>query len=117
MSPTPLHAPDKLIQYAIASIRAYGAQDAFRQESYVRVDRYSRAARTFYNLNRWICIRIETLGGIYQASLAAYLVYSGVVHASNVGFSLTMAVGFSATILWWIRLINDFEVAGQYAYF
>ncbi|CAL1696193.1 unnamed protein product [Somion occarium] len=97
----------------LTSIRAYGAQEAFRGQSFLRIDRYSRAARTFYNLNRWICVRIETLGGIYQAALATYLVYFGSVNASNVGFSLAMAVGFSSTILWWIRLINDFEIAGN----
>lgn len=37
------------------SIRAYGAQNAFKLESLLRIDRYTRAARTFYNLNRY-CI-------------------------------------------------------------
>jgi hypothetical protein len=37
---------------ALASIRAYGAQLAFREESYKRIDRYSRAGRSFYNMNR-----------------------------------------------------------------
>ena len=35
-----------------ASIRAYGAQEAFRLESYKRIDKFTRAARSFYNLNR-----------------------------------------------------------------
>lgn len=74
-----------------ASIRAYGAQDAFRKESYARIDKYTRAARTFYNLNRWICIRIESLGGLFASSLAAYLIYGSGVAASDTGFSLTMA--------------------------
>ncbi|KAJ3556484.1 hypothetical protein NM688_g2007 [Phlebia brevispora] len=97
----------------LASIRAYGAEQAFTLESYRRIDRYSRPARTFYNLNRWVCIRIETLAGLFAASLGAYLVYWGGVSASNTGFSLTMAVGFSGMILWWIRLLNDFEVSGN----
>lgn len=41
-----------------ASIRAYGAQDAFRKESYKRIDKYSRAARTFYNLNRYAVAQV-----------------------------------------------------------
>jgi hypothetical protein len=36
----------------LASIRAYGAQHAFREESYRRIDKYSRAGRSFYNMNR-----------------------------------------------------------------
>jgi hypothetical protein len=36
-----------------ASIRAYGAQKAFQEQSLDRIDRYSKSARTFYNLNRY----------------------------------------------------------------
>ncbi|KAI0932658.1 hypothetical protein AcW1_000283 [Taiwanofungus camphoratus] len=97
----------------LTSIRAYSAQDAFRQESYARTDRYTRAARTFYNLNRWVCIRIETFGAVFSSGLAAYLVYGGALNASNTGFSLNMAVGFSGMILWWVRLVNEFEVSGN----
>jgi hypothetical protein len=35
------------------SIRAYGAQDSFKNESNNRINRYTRSARTFYNLNRY----------------------------------------------------------------
>ena len=52
-------------------------------------------------LQRWICIRMETLGGVFSAALAAYLVYVRTsVDASNTGFSLNMAVAFSSNILW-----------------
>ncbi|ETW87620.1 ABC transporter [Heterobasidion irregulare TC 32-1] len=100
----------------LTSIRAYGAQAAFRQESYRRIDRYTRAGRTFYNLNRWVCVRIDALGGLFAAALGAWLVY-GPGHSDNLpsdtGFSLTMAVGFSGMILWWVRCLNEFEVSGN----
>lgn len=38
----------------LASIRAYGAQVAFREESYKRIDKYTRASRSFYNMNRQV---------------------------------------------------------------
>lgn len=37
-----------------ASIRAYGAQDMLKRESYVRINRYTRTAKTFWNLNRYV---------------------------------------------------------------
>lgn len=40
----------------LVSIRAYGAQEAFIQESYRRVDKYTRAAVTAYNVNRYALI-------------------------------------------------------------
>jgi ABC-type multidrug transport system fused ATPase/permease subunit len=99
----------------LVSIRAYGAQLAFKKESLVRIDRYTRAARTFYNLNRWVCVRIDGLGALFTAGLAAYLVYGGsaMSEAHSTGFSLNMAIGFSSMILWWVRILNEFEVSGN----
>ncbi|KII93466.1 hypothetical protein PLICRDRAFT_35686 [Plicaturopsis crispa FD-325 SS-3] len=98
----------------LTSIRAYGAQSKFKSESLYRIDRFSRAARMLYNLNRWVSVRVDALGGLFAASLAAYLVYGPkLVSASNTGFSLTMAIGFSSLILWWVRILNDFEVQGN----
>lgn len=97
----------------LTSIRAYGAQEMFRKESYSRIDRWTTSARTFYNLNRWICIRIDALGAAFSSGLAAYLVYGGRFNASNTGFSLNMAVAFSGMILWWVRVFNEFEVSGN----
>ncbi|KAH8086646.1 hypothetical protein BXZ70DRAFT_549376 [Cristinia sonorae] len=97
----------------LVSIRAYGAEQQFKQRSYERIDRFTSAGRTFYNLNRWVCIRIEFLGGAFAAGIAAYLVYTPGVSASNTGFAMNMAVGFSNLILWWIRLLNQFEVSGN----
>ncbi|KAH9911186.1 P-loop containing nucleoside triphosphate hydrolase protein [Fomitopsis serialis] len=95
----------------LVSIRAYGAQDAFKEVSYQRIDRYTRAARTFWDLTRWVAVRIEMLSAIFVSSLAAYLLYARGTTASDTGFSLNMAVGFSGYILYWVRVWNDFEIA------
>jgi hypothetical protein len=103
----------------------------FRNESMIRIDRYTRAARTFYNLNRlvveptllfhalkkniyrWIAVRVKALSAVFTASLAAYLVYGPSKRtASDTGFSLSMAVVFSGMILLWVRIVNDLE--GKY---
>jgi ABC-type multidrug transport system fused ATPase/permease subunit len=77
--------------------------------------------------SRWICIRVDALGGLFAAGLAAvglvastsclsfdmifqYLVYGRPdENASDTGFSITMAVTFSGMILWWVRVLNEFE--------
>ncbi|CCO37550.1 ATP-binding cassette transporter abc4 Short=ABC transporter abc4 [Rhizoctonia solani AG-1 IB] len=85
----------------ITSIRAYGVEDLFKAEALKRVDKYTRSGRTFYNLNRWICIRMDALGGLFASGLAAYMVYyRASVDASDTGFLLNMAVGFSSGIIW-----------------
>jgi len=99
----------------LTSLRAYGAQDAFRKESMKRVEKYTRIGRSFYNLNRWIGVRIDVIGALFSSSLGTYLVYGGSkgIDASDVGFALTMAVSFSSIILWLVRIYNDFEVQGN----
>jgi len=97
----------------LVSIRAYGAQAHFQAESIVRVDKFSRTARTFNDLNRWISIRLDVLGSLFTAALATYLVYGSRTSAANTGFALNMAVGISGTILFWVRIFNNLEVNAQ----
>ncbi|KAJ3801154.1 hypothetical protein GGU11DRAFT_770568 [Lentinula aff. detonsa] len=98
----------------LTSIRAYGVEEAFKAESLRRIDKFSRAARIYYNLNRWITIRVDVLAALLSCALAAYLVYYRGQSASNTGFSLNMAVGFSSLILWWVRTVNDLERIQDY---
>ncbi|KAF9233710.1 hypothetical protein BU15DRAFT_90237 [Melanogaster broomeanus] len=101
------------VMAGLTSIRAYGAEGAVIQDSLTRIDKYSRSARMFYNLNRWMSVRVDILGAFFSAGLATYLVYVPAGHrAANVGFSLNMAVAFSSLILWWVRFLNEVEVSG-----
>ncbi|KAJ6504576.1 P-loop containing nucleoside triphosphate hydrolase protein [Mycena vitilis] len=88
----------------IVSIRAFGAESKFSAESLAKIDRYTRAARNYYNLNRWISVRVEILGAIFSASLASYLVYITKTRAGDTGFLINMAITFTLT--------NEFEVQG-----
>ncbi|KAJ7700269.1 hypothetical protein B0H16DRAFT_1642910 [Mycena metata] len=97
----------------LVSIRAYGAQSKFNAESLTKIDRYTRAARNYYNLNRWVGIRIDILGSFFSASLAAYLVYVKQSSAGEAGFLINQALGFCGLLLWAVRATNDFEVQGQ----
>ncbi|TDL13954.1 hypothetical protein BD410DRAFT_757430 [Rickenella mellea] len=98
----------------IVSIRAYGCQTSFKNDSMIKIDRYTRAARTFNNLDRWINIRLEPLGGLYAAALAAWLIYRrNLSKANDIGFSLDMAVGFSSLILLWVKVLNELEINGD----
>ncbi|KAF8963030.1 multidrug resistance-associated ABC transporter [Flammula alnicola] len=94
----------------IVSIRAYGAQAAFKVESLKRIDNYVRIARVSDNLYRWISLRMNILSALFNIALASYLVYGPSIGASNTGFSLSMAANFCMMILWWVMVFNDFEV-------
>ncbi|KAJ3802481.1 P-loop containing nucleoside triphosphate hydrolase protein [Lentinula aff. detonsa] len=93
----------------IVSVRAYSAQDKFTDLLMTRIDHYSRSARVFYNLQRWMAMRTETLAGIFSAALAWYLVYFTNSNASDTGFLLNLAVAFSGGMVWWVIAMNDLE--------
>ncbi|KAF8515057.1 hypothetical protein BU17DRAFT_76921 [Hysterangium stoloniferum] len=98
----------------LVSIRAYGAQAAFMSESLQRIDKYTRPARVYYNLNRWVGVRIDVIGTTFTACLALYLAYNKTFRTpSETGFSLAMAVAFSGLTLGWVRLLNEFQVQGN----
>jgi hypothetical protein len=63
-----------------------------------------------YDLNRWIHFRVDALGAVFTASLAAYLTYGGTVSAANVGFSLNRAMEFCTMVLFVVRIYNGFQV-------
>ncbi|KAJ3786105.1 hypothetical protein GGU10DRAFT_291027 [Lentinula aff. detonsa] len=98
------------VMAGLVSVRAYGVQDRFIKESLTRINYYSRPSRVFWNLNRWIDVRLDLLGNVFSSSLAAYLVYVSHGQASTIGFSLNMAVMFSSSILYYIRILNMFQV-------
>ncbi|KAJ7041082.1 P-loop containing nucleoside triphosphate hydrolase protein [Mycena alexandri] len=97
----------------LTSIRAYAQEAAFIAEMQERINYYTRSQRIFYNLNRWVAVRLELLGTLFTTALAAYLVYFQKQEASNAGFSLTMTLGFSGMILVWIRSSFDFLFEGN----
>ncbi|KZO89810.1 P-loop containing nucleoside triphosphate hydrolase protein [Calocera viscosa TUFC12733] len=98
----------------ITSIRAYGAQISFQHELFKRLDAYTRPSRTFNNLDRWIAVRADLLGATFSSGLAVYLVYMRpALGASNTGFALNMAIGFSGLLLFWVRLLSEVETCGN----
>ncbi|EIW78586.1 P-loop containing nucleoside triphosphate hydrolase protein [Coniophora puteana RWD-64-598 SS2] len=85
----------------LASVRAYGVEEAFENKNLP------------LSCSRWVCVRVNILGALFSSALAAYLVYGRQdMQASDIGFSLNMAVGFSSLILAWVRIMNGAEVSG-----
>lgn len=94
----------------VVSIRAYSAEGLFKAESMKRIDHYVRVGRASVSLNRWIGVRIDLLGELFTASLAAYLFYGHPIGAANTGVSLSLAAELCALILLSVRAFNEFEV-------
>ncbi|KAE9409320.1 P-loop containing nucleoside triphosphate hydrolase protein [Gymnopus androsaceus JB14] len=97
----------------LTSIRAYGFQNAFIEESHSRINTYSRAARTFHNLSRWIALRLDLLSACFVSALAVYLVYIQKRNAAVSGFSLSMGVSFGSVTLFIVQILNEFEIQSK----
>ncbi|KAJ7093549.1 P-loop containing nucleoside triphosphate hydrolase protein [Mycena epipterygia] len=95
----------------LVSVRAYGAQEALISQSFSRLENYSRAIRPYENLLNWISTRLDILGGCFEASLAAYMVYFSSSGAAETGFCLAQAV--SGQILWLVYSANELELSGE----
>ncbi|KAK7439769.1 hypothetical protein VKT23_017344 [Stygiomarasmius scandens] len=95
--------------HGLVSIRAYGVQSNFKAQLQEYIDQYSRAARVFYNLQRWIAFRLPLISGSFVSLLAAYLLYVSKQSASTTGFSLNMAISFTEMIFMWMLVISNLE--------
>jgi hypothetical protein len=47
----------------LTSIRAYDAQAMFTEQSMEKVDKYTRISIVFWNVNRWVSVRIQVWQG------------------------------------------------------
>ncbi len=98
---------------SVASIRAFGAQSFFREALKEKVNLYTRASLALYDTNRWISVRVETLGGLFAATVSIYFIYGSNMPAGYIGFTLSMLVNFADIVLGWVRNYNDFELQGD----
>ncbi|KIP07615.1 hypothetical protein PHLGIDRAFT_413728 [Phlebiopsis gigantea 11061_1 CR5-6] len=97
--------------HGLVSIRAYGAQTAFREELFKRINDYTRAGRIFWCLNRWIAVRLYALSAIFAGAIALYFVYGDAAATpSSVGFVLTVAISFTEGVLNFVHWYNNLEV-------
>ncbi|KAE9402019.1 P-loop containing nucleoside triphosphate hydrolase protein [Gymnopus androsaceus JB14] len=97
----------------LVSVRAYGVQRSVVEESLKRINYYSGPSVLYWNLSRWLNLRLDLLGNLFSAALAAYLVYVSHREASTTGFSLNMSVLFSSYLLYFIRNFSFFQVSGM----
>lgn len=68
---------------------------------------------TYWTLNRWIALRIDLLNTALTTALGIYLVYLRPTQVSNVGFSLSMVLDVSKSVLVFVKLYNRWELQGN----
>ncbi|KAJ2716007.1 hypothetical protein H4R19_000885 [Coemansia spiralis] len=91
----------------VATIRAYGRQSCFVRENEHRITQNSRVYRTYMALERWLTLRLETLGNLVMLGTTllavASLHYRGRGDAGLVGLAVTYAMSLTSYMSWTIK--------------
>ncbi|KAJ1718382.1 hypothetical protein LPJ53_006549, partial [Coemansia erecta] len=97
----------------VSTIRAYGQQSRFVAENEDRLEKNIRAYYTYLSLNRWLSLRLETLGNMVMLGttlLAIFtLQYLGYGDAGLVGLSVAYALDFTGSLNWSVRSYTEVE--------
>ncbi|KAJ1882836.1 hypothetical protein LPJ57_000651 [Coemansia sp. RSA 486] len=97
----------------ISTIRAYSQQSRFVAENEDRLEHNIRAYYNYLFLNRWLALRLETLGNVVMLGttlLAVFtLQYYGYGDAGLVGLSVMYALDFTSSLNWSVRSYTEIE--------
>jgi ABC-type multidrug transport system fused ATPase/permease subunit len=108
---TPVYTHFSAASHGLVSIRAYGAEERLKTQLGDKADVYTATATVFYDVNRWISVRIDLLGALFAAILSACLVYGPKrLDVFILGFAINQAISFAECILHFVRMMNVFEV-------
>ena len=93
----------------IATIRAYGESQRFFDENVERMDIENRAYYMTIINQRWLGIRLDSLGALLAFAVAIIVVFSRSVSAASGGVALSTIIAIQSTFSWMIRQIAEVE--------
>ncbi|KAJ2609708.1 hypothetical protein H4S08_003934 [Coemansia sp. RSA 1365] len=97
----------------VSTIRAYSQQPRFIYENENRLEKNMRAYFTYLSLNRWLSLRLETLGNLVMLGTTLLAVvslqYLGFGDAGLVGLAVTYALDFTGSLNWSVRSYTEVE--------
>ncbi|KAJ2520559.1 hypothetical protein H4217_001964 [Coemansia sp. RSA 1939] len=97
----------------VSTIRAYNQQPRFVAENEDRIEKNIRAYYTYLSLNRWLSLRLETLGNIVMLGTTLLAVvtlqFFGFGDAGLVGLSVAYALDFTSSLNWSVRSYTEVE--------
>ncbi|KAJ3098524.1 hypothetical protein HDU97_003943 [Phlyctochytrium planicorne] len=112
VSRSPLYSQFSETLNGVATIRAYGQSERFKNQSQVKLDENHRAYYLLWASNRWLTIRTDMISAsvVFFAGAAILLGGEG-VNPSWAGLILRYASQFAESILWVIRSHAEMEMA------
>ncbi|KAJ1892488.1 hypothetical protein LPJ66_006310, partial [Kickxella alabastrina] len=97
----------------VSTIRAYGQHSRFVAENEHRLEKNIRAYYTYQSLNRWLSLRLESLGNLVMLGTTMLAIvslqYYGYGDAGLVGLSVAYALDFTSSLNWSVRSYTEVE--------
>ncbi|KAI9746617.1 MAG: hypothetical protein M1818_000330 [Claussenomyces sp. TS43310] len=113
VSRSPIYAHFQESLGGITTIRAYRQQERFAKENEWRIDANLRAYFPSINANRWLAVRLESIGSVIilaAASFAIISVSSGSgLSAGLVGLAMSYALQITQSLNWIVRQTVEVE--------
>ncbi|KAK4945550.1 Transporter of the ATP-binding cassette (ABC) [Elasticomyces elasticus] len=89
----------------VVTIRAYGDESRFIQESHLRVNTHNRPFIYLWATNRWLALRIDVAGALVSFFSGMFVVLkAGSIDPGAAGLALSYAITFTQNVLWLVRL-------------
>lgn len=94
----------------IKSFRAFGKSQVYIDQMFTKIDVFGQ--RTFYVwlFNRWMGLRMATMGGVFAILVGTVIVAIPNVDASLAGFALSFALNYTINVIWTIRRYANTEL-------
>lgn len=93
----------------ISTIRAYGESERFCEENVRRMDIENRAYYLTIINQRWLGIRLDTLGSVLTFAVALIVVFNHKVSAAKSGLGLSTMITVQQSFSWLVRQLAEVE--------
>lgn len=89
----------------VVTIRAYGDEARFMQDSHHRVNTHNRPFIYLWATNRWLAFRMDIAGALVSFFSGLFIVINArTIDAGAAGLALSYAITFTQNVLWLVRL-------------
>ncbi|EAW11105.1 putative ABC bile acid transporter [Aspergillus clavatus NRRL 1] len=95
----------------LSTIRGFGRSDFYVAHMQWLIDRHARAFWHQWLLTRWLGIRMNILGAVFAACVAALVTTQPTIDAATAGFAISFTIQLSTALTHCIRLYTSLELA------
>ncbi|KAJ1981339.1 hypothetical protein H4R34_002105 [Dimargaris verticillata] len=113
VSRSPIYAQFQETLGGASTIRAYRQTHRFARENEYRLDLNQQAYFPYISLNRWLAVRLETIGALMVFSVSLLAVFMclhyGDVDTGLVGLAVSYSLTIAETLNWCVRQYCELE--------